>query len=416
MTPPADPGRAAPIIAWLLEAGGSDATDMAIVDELARRLVDAGVPVSRVWLASEVLDPTIDARALRWLPREGATRLQVRRAESAVNRRDIAESPFRHMLDRGETEFRARLEPPAPESAFPALRTFRAEGATDYLALAAPMAARARFSDVGTIVVSVTTDRPGGFGDSDLALLRAVWPAVALVSQMRGVVGTARTLLDTYLGADAARRVRAGNVERGRAEPIRAVVWFSDLVDYTRLADSMAHDATLALLNDYAGIVVDAIDAAGGDVLKFIGDGVLAIFRDADPAVACRRALAAWRACEAGIAALNVRRAADGAATTRLHLALHEGELIYGNFGGARRLDFTVLGAAVNEAGRMGALSRTLDQDVVLSDAFVAASGSPAAFVSLGRYALRGVGRPQELHTLDPTAAAPAPSAAAAAP
>jgi len=196
--------------------------------------------------------------------------------------------------------------------------------------------------------------------------------------------------------------VLAGNIVRGRADPIRAVVWFSDLVSFTRISDTASADDVLALLNDYAEVQVDAIEAQGGHVLKFMGDGILAIFPDDDLAVACRHALDAAVAHRHRIEALNARRRAEGAPVTDTHLALHVGEVLYGNLGSSRRLDFTVLGAAVNEASRMETLCGSLDQSVIVSSAFADAAGeSRSELVSVGRYAMKGVSRPQELFTLD---------------
>jgi adenylate cyclase len=163
----------------------------------------------------------------------------------------------------------------------------------------------------------------------------------------------------------------------------------------------------LALLNDYAEPLVDAVTREGGEVLKFIGDGILAIFGKAEPHEACAAALRAWEQAQTAIEAVSTARAARGAMITRPYLALHEGEVLYGNFGGRSRLDFTVLGPAVNEAARIAALCRSLDQTLIISEAFADTCGAlRARLVGLGRYALRGVGRPQMLWTLDPDAAA----------
>ena len=228
-------------------------------------------------------------------------------------------------------------------------------------------------------------------------------PELTLAFMLLTINRTARTLLQTYLGSDAAERVLAGNIVRGRAEPIRAVVWFSDLVGYTRISDSLGADGVLALLNDYAEAQVEEIETHGGHVLKFMGDGILAIFPDADTTLACKQALDAAAKLRHRIAALNVQRKATGLPVTDTHLALHVGELLYGNVGSRRRLDFTVLGSAVNEASRIEALCNSLDQPVIVSWAFAEAAGeSRKLLVSLGRYAMKGIARPQELFTLDP--------------
>jgi adenylate cyclase len=181
------------------------------------------------------------------------------------------------------------------------------------------------------------------------------------------------------------------------------VVWYSDLVGFTRIADAHRSQVVLAMLNDYAEAQVDTIEAHGGHVLKFIGDGLLAIFPDGNESDACARALDAAAQARRRLDALNARRSAAGLPVSDAHVALHIGELLYGNVGSPRRLDFTVLGAAVNEAARIEALCGSLDQRVIVSNAFAQAAGVDARprLVSLGRYAMKGVARPQELYTLD---------------
>ena len=183
----------------------------------------------------------------------------------------------------------------------------------------------------------------------------------------------------------------------------RSWVWFSDLRGYTRITDTAPPEQVIPLLNDYGEAVITAVHEAGGDVLKLIGDGTLAIFKAEEPARACRHALDAEALARGRIAALNGRRAAAGLPVTQLYLGLHVGEVFYGNIGSPDRLDFTVVGPAVNEASRIAAMCRSAERDVLLSAAFAAAARAEdrAAFVSVGRYALRGVGRAQELFTLE---------------
>jgi adenylate cyclase len=197
--------------------------------------------------------------------------------------------------------------------------------------------------------------------------------------------------------------VLGGRIVRGIAERIDAVVWFSDLRGFTRITDT-APEQVIPLLNDYSDAIVSAIHEHGGDVLKLIGDGTLAIFTAEDRTHACGAALsAAIAACE-GIVELNRRRAADGKPITDMYLGLHVGEVFYGNVGSRERLDFTVIGPAVNEASRIAAMCRSVDQPVLMSSAFADVGDIKRRLISVGRYALRGVAHPQELFTLDPDA------------
>ena len=276
------------------------------------------------------------------------------------------------------------------------------QGVTDYVAFVNRVGESVRLGDIGGLISSWTTDAPGGFTDAQIELLAGILPTLALAFMLRTTRQAARTLIATYLGSDAAERVLAGNIVRGRADPIRAVVWFSDLVGFTRISDAVGPAGVLALLNEYAEAQVESIEEQGGHVLKFIGDGILAIFPGDDAAAACVRALDAAASQRRRIAALNERRSASGLPVTDTHLALHVGELLYGNVGSPRRLDFTVLGPAVNEAARIEALCGSLEQAVIVSSAFAEAAGAARSrLVSLGRYAMKGVARPQELFTLD---------------
>jgi adenylate cyclase len=247
------------------------------------------------------------------------------------------------------------------------------------------------------------TDAPGGFCDADLLGLQYLMPFLALAVKSAALGRIAENLVETYLGRDAGRRVLEGGITRGVAERIDAVLWFSDLRGFTRITDT-APEHVIPMLDDYFDAIVSAIHERGGDVLKLIGDGVLAIFTAEDRRQACLAALAAAKLAQQRVAVLNERRFAEGVPTTDAYLGLHVGDVFYGNVGSKARLDFTVIGPAVNEVSRIAAMCRSAEQPVLLSSAFVSALEDKKRFVSVGRYALRGVGRPQELFTIDPDA------------
>ena len=214
----------------------------------------------------------------------------------------------------------------------------------------------------------------------------------------------AQSLVEAYLGRDAGRRVLAGKMSRGAAERINAVIWFSDMQGYTKLSETIDSDQLIPFLNDYAEIVIASVHAAGGDVLKLMADGVLAIFTADDSAEACAAALRAEAEMRSKHATLNVGRLAAGQPVSSVYLGLHIGDVFYGNIGSKDRLDFTVVGQAVNEASRIASMCRSADRDVLFSSDFRNALPAPerGRLVSVGRYALRGVGRARELFTLDP--------------
>jgi adenylate cyclase len=389
---------------WIVNATLAGTLEVGIVTGVGQRLNAAGVSIARISVATDLLDPTFDGRGVRWLRDEGGIEETfVRNEEGTIVTEDFPQSPFGFLLRSGQPTMRRHLDATYRRGEFAMLDRFQDHGATDYLAISVRVGESIRLGELEGIVASWATDAPGGFTEAQVGLLSGLMPPLTLSFMLRTTHRDTRTLLTTYLGRHAADRVLAGNIVRGRAEPIHAVVWFSDLVSFTRISDNVSPVDLLALLNDYAEAQIGAIEVHGGHVLKFIGDGLLAIFPESDTTVACTRALDAAAKMRLGIAELNARRAESGLPVTDTHLALHVGELLYGNLGGPRRLDFTVLGSAVNEAARIEGLCASLDQKVIVSWAFAEAAGDARhRLVSLGRYAMKGVARPQELFTLDP--------------
>jgi adenylate cyclase len=211
------------------------------------------------------------------------------------------------------------------------------------------------------------------------------------------------TLVETYLGRDAGHRVLSGRIARGVAERISAVLWFSDLRSFTRITQTIAPQEVIPFLNDYAEAIISSVQETGGDVLKLIGDGTLAIFKAEDSGAACASALRAEALMRTRIETVNAKRSARDLPITHAYLGLHLGEVFYGNIGSADRLDFTVVGPTVNEASRISQLCRSVEKDVLISSSFAAAAPAKdrLRFASVGRYALRGVERAQELFTLE---------------
>jgi len=249
-----------------------------------------------------------------------------------------------------------------------------------------------------------TTRRDEGFGAEGLAALRDLVPVLGLAIKSAAQADIARTLGRVYLGRDASEQVLRGRISRGVTERIKAVLWFSDLRGSTAISESIGPDEIIPFLNDYAQACIDAIHDAGGEVLKLIGDGVLAMFTHANMAVAKHAALRAEHRFRHNMNSLNARRSADGRPTTSAYVGLHVGEVFYGNIGSEDRLDFTVVGPAVNEVSRIASMCSSVDRELLTSSAFRAGLDAVGRgyLVSTGRFALRGIGRAQELYTLDP--------------
>ena len=311
-------------------------------------------------------------------------------------------SPHYKMMQTGDSFLRRRLNATAKDE-FPVLSDFLAAGMTDYVAIINRFAPPGVIGEMDGFYSSWTTRVPDGFSDGQIAALQRTAPHLAVAIKLVSLARMTGTLMETYLGRDAGRRVLGGRIVRGIAERIDAVVWFSDLRGFTRITDTEPEQA-IPLLNDYSDAIVSAIHEHGGDVLKLIGDGTFAIFTAEDRAHACGAALSAAIAAHERVEELNRRRVASGKPITDMYLGLHVGEVFYGNVGSRERLDFTVIGPAVNEASRIAAMCRSVDQPVLMSSAFANVGGIKRRLVSVGRYALRGVAHPQELFTLDPDA------------
>jgi adenylate cyclase len=397
-----DASQYAELTAWLTEAGLSGQNETATLTGFCERLLAAGLPLARATVLADTLHPIYDGRAFRWNRDKEETALtEYGRSEEDAGR--WQRSPFFPLEESGEPSLRRKLKPET-DNEFPILAELRAAGMTDYIALAHRFAAEGIIGDMDCVYSSWTTDARGGFSDADLADLRRLVPLLALTVKTASLARIASTLVETYLGRDAGRRVLNGRIARGVADRIQAVLWFSDLRNYTRISDSAEPEQIIPLLNDYADAIISAIHENGGDVLKLIGDGALAIFTADDSARACQAALAAAAAARRAVAEVNRRRTAASEPTTDMYLGLHIGEVFYGNIGSKERLDFTVVGPAVNEVSRIASMCRSVDQPLLVSSAFAAAIGEPKKLlVSVGRYALRGVGRPQDLYTIDPS-------------
>lgn len=399
-------GDMATISAWLVKEGLRGATQTALLQGFCERLVAADIPLQQAHAAQRALHPVFGAVGFDW-HRDGgpATREEYARVSEPHER--WLKSPFRYILQKGMLELRERLIDRNEPSRFPVLEEFRAQGATDYFASAMSFG-QATFG-LGTdpddppegMISSWTSDAPKGFSDSDIGAIKELLPVLCLALKSASSYRTAHDLLAVYLGRDAGERVLSGDIQRGSLDTIRAVIWYFDLQGFTKLAETTPGDRMIAMLNDYFGAVVGVVGTHGGDVLKFMGDGLLAIFKFADDDSACCSAIAAADELFGTLATINDRRGAEDLPLTNFSLALHLGDLMYGNIGAEDRLDFTVIGPAVNMAARIQAMCRPLEQDLIISSVMAgSAVRERKRIVSIGRYVLRGIPEPQELFTL----------------
>ena len=350
----------------------------------------------------DTLHPIHEGRAFRWeREKPEATLTEYGRTAEGEAAERWRTNPFFRMLTEGESVMRRRI-PAEGDLEFPMFAEYREASITDFLAIINRFAEDGAIGEMDCVYSAWTTDRPEGFTDEEIGALKRLAPFLGLAIKSASLARIAATLVETYLGRDAGRRVLRGRIERGVADRIKTVLWFSDLRNYTRISETAPPEEIIPLLNDYADAVVSSIHEHDGDVLKLIGDGVLAIFPAEERSRACAAALDAAGAAQEAVAALNARRFESGLPATEMYLGLHLGEVFYGNIGSKERLDFTVVGPAVNEVSRIAAMCRSVDQPILVSAAFAASvADNRRAFASVGRFALRGVGKPQELFTLD---------------
>lgn len=379
-----------PVIEWLLHKGRRLPSREAVVGELCERVRSAGMPIERVAFFFPALHPQYFGVALYWDGEKVTTQPGTHDFLQTDEYRDSIAA----RITAGERALRRRLELGGDQLDFPVLRDLHQEGFTDYVI------AEVVFSDDTRNSVSLATRRPGGFTDRDIEELERLLHPFALVMENFSGRDLTRTLLDTYLGRISGQRVLQGQIKRGDGQSIDAVIWFSDLRESTPLSSALGEQRFLDLLNDYFEATAGAILANGGEVLRFIGDASLAVFPTAAAGVreACERAVRAARQARIQVVAVNARRVSAGLPAFACGIGLHLGRVHYGNIGTPERLEFSVIGAAANEAARIEALCKETGQDVVISGSMAAELGGSCC--SLGKFALRGVAEPVEVFAL----------------
>lgn len=387
------------IAAWLIDHRGRAMSLLELMSELCESLVAEGVPLLRVSASMPAMHPQAVVRGVFWIRGQGAG--EQAREHGIFETSAYKDSPVA-LIHQGAGAIRRRLEQDTAVLDFPILRELKAQGATDYVVL--PM----RFTRGRPSFMSWTTDRPGGFTTAELTLLSDLMPLIALRFEIHAAYRMTSDLLTTYLGRGATERVLSGTVRRGQGTPIRAAIWYCDLRGFTAMADQMKTHDLITTLDDYFECMARPVQDHGGEVLKFVGDALLAIFRvDGEATHAGQAALDAAISAFEGLHLLNQGRALEGGAPLRVGIALHLGEVIYGNIGASDRLDFTVIGPAVNEVVRIEASCAKLGHPLLASAAFAAECCGPGclhAMVSVGRHVLRGVREPQELFALPDSA------------
>jgi adenylate cyclase len=385
---------------WLLTEGRAQHSSAELLAGFSRRLVATGVPVWRLHCHVLMLHPQLRGTTLLWYAdRPGVAVIE--RPHGSEFQDEYRLSPIAAIIDQGAPGVRERLETQAPPWRYPILGELKAQGVTDYLAL--PV--RLTVDRLGSLTLA--TCRPGGFSDDDLKRIEGAMPALGVLLENLEVQRLAARLLDLYVGRDAGARILSGDIRRGTNASLTAALWYCDLRGFTALSERLAREDVVAMLNGYFEVMAEAVQSRGGEILKFIGDAMLAVFPLGEaaidgPAAALVTALAldAARDAVAGLARLNAERSAWGQPVLYCGIGLHFGEVMYGNIGAINRQDFTVVGPAVNLLTRIEGLCKRLERPALASAAF--AARCPHPLDSLGFQPVRGLAEPVEVFGVPP--------------
>ena len=390
--------RTAALTDWLLRHSRQLASPEQFIEDLAVRLIRAKVPVWRMNLHLPPLHPLILGRIYQWVDGE-ARPIEILRSRDARDRLAFHHSPVA-IVFRSGLAVRRRLTGPDADVDFPLLEELRDRGATDYYLLPLDLLAGQRKGAIG-----FTTCEKDGFSADAVAIIEHILPALNAVADVFATRLILNDTLDVYVGPEATQRILHGEITLGTGRSIGAAIWYTDLRGFTSLSETLDREIVLGVLNDYFACMVPVVQAAGGEILKFMGDALLAIFKfeSRSREATCLAVLdAAIKAVDA-MDALNVKRAAATLPPMEAGVALHVGEVVFGNIGAGSRLDFTVIGPAVNLASRIETLCRDLGERILVSERFASLAG--AGLESLGRHTFRGVAAQHELYR--PARAAP---------
>jgi adenylate cyclase len=381
---------------WLVDGARSAPNPPQMMTETCERMVATGLPLWRVGVFVRTLHPDVVGRNFVWRP--GAEIVAGTANYEALESDEFRNNPLAIVFAEKQ-EVRARMDG-SDAKRFPLFDDLRAEGITDYIAL--PLLN----VDGSAHASSWTTKQPGGFTDAQLKALRDLIPALARLVEVTRWRFTASILLDTYVGNRAGGRILDGQIRRGHAETMDAAIWLSDLRGFTALSDRLPPETVIDILNRYFDCQVSAIATRGGEVLKFMGDGLLAVFPIdeyvGDVGKACAQVLEAACEARANVEAMQFP-VGETIERFRFGVALHVGRVLYGNIGGGNRLDFTCIGPAVNLAARLEKMAGRLHRTVLASSAFAAAC--PDRWQDIGEYPIAGFSSAARVYGLKDEAA-----------
>jgi adenylate cyclase len=384
---------------WVVSQGLAGKDEAALLAGFCERCNRGGLGLIQAVLFVDTLHPALESWGFYWDGTEGSvvTR-QFSRADAAENADRWKESPFYHMQHAGSSELSLSLDG-SVNSRYPIVTELKGLGHSGYLAMIHPLSGDDAIGEMDSLYSRWSTSKEGGFTASDFEALRKLVPILTLAFKGAALRRVAQSLVSVYLGRDPGERVLKGKIARGTLESFNTVLWFSDMTNYTALSEMLHSSELISLLNDYSEATIVSVCENGGDVLKLVGDGVLAIFNGEAPEEAAKSALTARRDLARRLAGLHEERENKGLATTSVYLALHTGEVFYGNIGCDERLDFTVIGPAVNEVCRIASSGTAVGGSLVVSSEFLALlpANLKSGFTQAGFHNLKGMRQSKQL-------------------
>ncbi len=382
------------IIEWTLEQGRLIADPLQFIEGLCAELEKVNVPLMRLRIGFRTIHPQISVWAYHWTHDTGKAVIWIGHHGIEATS-EYYNSPIEVVLNTGSYYHRS-LKNLEPETDHALLHEQAQEGGTDYLAIPTS------FTDGSLNISNFTTKREEGFSEHDVQQFHRILSAVSPIIEIHATRQVAVTVLNTYVGPRTGERVLNGAIKRGDGEMIKAALWFSDLRDFTPLTETLPPADLLSMLNSYFEALTECVVSKHGEVLRFIGDAILIVFPVEDGRsrkAVCDNALEAAREAFQKITEINELRLQQDKPLIRFGVGLHFGDVIYGNVGSQDRLDFTVMGPAVNRTARLESLTKEVNISLLLSKEMVDLTG--ATTTSLGLHKMKGVEEPQMLYALE---------------
>lgn len=385
------------VLYWLLSDSLNYPSVQTLLKALGLELIKAGAPIWRLRYAARTIHPLLASRAYSWV--NGDEEVSVFRSDHGVWQRDTFLGSPNEWVTKNNKVFRLSLEQKLDEKIHHrVLFQLQEQGATDYLGIPMP------FSNGELNSIYISTDKAGGFSNNDCEKFKLLSQSLIPVFETISTREIARIVMETYVGHRTGNKVLNGQIKRGDGELIKAAIWYSDLRDFTLHSEVLPPDDLLRMLNQYFETIHQAVDENGGEVLRFIGDAMLIIFPEetcGSIKAACNAALNSSIQALKKTKQINKTRLKQKEPEIKFGVGLHFGEVIYGNVGAPNRLDFTVMGPAVNRTARLESMTKELNRNRLMSRAF--ADQLSMDVISLGHHTLKGIKDEQEICALAAT-------------